>query len=831
MSCTGKGCSSGGVGASSIDDIEDTSNDVNYDRIDVTDELASLVETESDPDAKYDAETDETADTVTPLRHDTDLAKMYGDHFREITVDNPYFKLDLDTAKKMNRVVSPDEIPLPVHSGSSKLDLFKLRAYMSDILKEHETDPLTPSRFEEVSRKVAKKHGTMFKKIDLYYIYCVMCREQGVLPCDKIRGLLQINSFRSQSGVMVYSVFTHPFYKYGPNGKLQTFSCKFNCRYCTDMPSYPRSYTPGQPGNDKAHTLGYDTVKQVHCRASAYTATGHVNDKAEVIVLGGTWHSYPLKYRRMFITLLYYAFNTVHENRDRPVGTMEEEIRLNESSKCRVIGLTIETRPDQITPKELIEMRKMGITRVQLGVQHTNIRVLNRVQRRCTPEDAVNAIRLLKDACFKVDIHLMPDLPKPFTREFEEKNKTRLNSKDLTFTKEDIDWNFDSLGEDEKMFENIFESGDYDPDQVKLYPCEVVPYTGIEKDFKEGKHIPYGTILPDQDTNDLIELLIRVMANVPEECRVNRIIRDIPESYVMAGIKDTSGRQRIERMMTDRGLKSSCMRAREIKKKSVNPADVKLVVTHRVSSQGDEYFLQYVTSSNELVGFLRLRLSKNAGCHLSYRRSGALRSRTVVISELVDTALIRELHVYGETVQVNREEKKTTDRTHQHAGFGTRLLVNAFAIAKSFGYEKMAVISGEGVKPYYRRFGFYDGELYLLKDLKKDDPTTRPDAMIEFTPEAIVHKEHRVGQNVYGRKSPSASTSSTGSSTDPSGNSSVPRSASDGTELNDRTVTRTSRVSADLFEELEHYPYVPLHVMMYAVVLAIIITYIGSLFH
>jgi histone acetyltransferase (RNA polymerase elongator complex component) len=129
------------------------------------------------------------------------------------------------------------------------------------------------------------------------------------------------------------------------------------------MPGYPRSYTPGQPENDKAHTLKYDTIKQIHARVTAYTATDHVN-KAEVIVLGGTWHSYPIDYCRMFITLLYYAFNTIHENSNRPILSMSEKIKLNETSKCRVIGLTIETRLDQITPKELLIMREMGVTRI-----------------------------------------------------------------------------------------------------------------------------------------------------------------------------------------------------------------------------------------------------------------------------------------------------------------------------------------------------------------------------------------------------------------------------------------------------------------------------------
>lgn len=687
----------------------------------------------------------------------TDLGEMFGDRYKEAMVDNPYHEINKDIAASMNKINDPDTIALPVHMNSANLDMIKLRAYTIDFLeetkkvttgeqKDSKNDVFKEKIFDLINRTVSKKYGVMFKKMDLYHMYCVICRETNTKTCDTIRGMLQTHSFRSQSGVMVYAVFTHPFFKYSANGKLQTFSCKYNCRFCPNMPGRPRSYVPGEPGNDRAHGLDYDVTKQVHSRAGAYSASGHINDKAEVIVLGGTWHSYPLKYRRMFIALLYHAFNTVHGDRDRPVKSMKEEIKLNETSKCRVIGLTIETRPDQITGSELIELRDMGVTRVQLGIQHTNDRLLTRIQRRCTADDGIRGIKALKDNGFKVDIHVMPDLPKPFTDEFVMDNRTKLNSANLYFTKDDIDWNFDSVEEDRKMFEEIFHSDRYVPDQVKIYPCEVMDWTDIKKDFEEGTHVPYGTITSDQVQNPLIELLIQVKSNFPEECRINRLIRDIPEGYVLGGIKDAGGRQRIELMMKGRGLRCSCMRCREIKKKKVNPDDVKLKITHFKASDGDEYFLQYITAKNELVGFLRLRVSDDSGYHITYRRDGSIRKKTVTFPELLGTAMIRELHVYGEAVEVNRVNKgvdskdaKDLLRSQQHAGFGTRLLRNAFILAKNLGYDRMSVISGEGVKPYYRRFGFYDGNHFLLKDMSLED-TSVYDA--EFSVDTIIHKNY-----------------------------------------------------------------------------------------
>lgn len=724
----------------------------------------------SHEDPRYDFDEKSHPDQIDEeLTVDTDLAQMFGDHYKEAVVDNPYHEVDEEISARMNQVNDPDIISPPVHMNSAHLDMVKLRAYTTDILTEIEkvsadkkssgTSGFGEKEFDVVNRKVSKKYGVMFKKMDLYYMYCIICRETNVKPCDTIRGIFQTHSFRSQSGVIVYAVFTHPFFKYSANGKLQTFSCKYNCRFCPNMPGRPRSYVPGEPGNDRAHGLDYDVTKQVHSRANAYTASGHINDKAEVIVLGGTWHSYPLKYRRMFIALLYHAFNTVHGERDRPVKSMKEEIKLNETAKCRVIGLTIETRPDQITGAELVELREMGVTRVQLGIQHTNDRLLTRIQRRCTADDGIRAIKALKDNGFKVDIHIMPDLPKPFTDSFVIDNRSKLNSANLIFTKDDIDWSFDSVGEDRKMFEEIFHSDRYVPDQVKIYPCEVMDWTDIKKDFEEGTHVPYGTITPDQKTNPLIELLISAKADFPEECRINRLVRDIPEGYVLGGIKDAGGRQRIERMMKDRGLKCNCMRCREIKKKKVNPDDVALKITHFKASGGDEYFLQYVTAKNELVGFLRLRVSDDAGQHVTYRRDGSIRKKTVTFQEVVGVAMIRELHVYGEAVEVNRNKKPSVPtqdagadpdvsaaftRSQQHAGFGTRLLRNAFILSKLLGYKKMSVISGEGVKPYYRRFGFRDGQHFLLKDLLEEN-TDAYDA--DFTMEQIIHKVQRFGRS------------------------------------------------------------------------------------
>jgi hypothetical protein len=252
------------------------------------------------------------------------------------------------------------------------------------------------------------------------------------------------------------------------------------------------------------------------------------------------------------------------------------------------------------------------------------------------------------------------------------------------------------------------------------------------------------TIKSDQVSNPLIELLIQLKSIFPEECRINRLIRDIPEEYVLGGIKDAGGRQRIERMMKLRGLKCSCMRCREIKKVKVNPADVRLKITKFKASGGDEYFLQYVTVTNDLVGFLRLRVSPDSGKCTTYRRDGSVHEVKTIFPELVDCAMIRELHVYGEAVAVNRSKESSTIRSQQHAGYGAKLLHNAFILAKTLGKNKMSVIPGEGVKAYYRRYGFVDGKHFLFKNMLDFNVS---DYVADFTMDQIIHKIHSFDQN------------------------------------------------------------------------------------
>jgi len=543
-------------------------------------------------------------------------------------------------------------------------------------------NPTTKQELNNIMKHLNKQYGITlsYPKLLEYYKKSYDTYD----PC--LLKLLQKNPIRSQSGVMVYAIFTEPFYKDTGNGKMKAFSCKYDCSYCPEQPNQPRSYLLNEPGVLRANKVNFDTVQQIYVRNATYKATGHPNDKCEFIILGGTWHSYPIEYRYEFMRNIYYGANTTDNHNGRERLSLSEEMKLNETAECKIIGLTIETRPDEITPQALIEMREMGVTRVQLGVQHTNERLLHRINRGCGNRHAINAIQLLKDNCFKIDIHLMPDLPKPYIQGTTE-----------------IDENFDSVAEDYKMFHTVITDHRWKVDQWKIYPCEVVPYTKIQKDYENGLYKPYGH-QQKREFNELHELLIWVQTQVPRWIRLNRIIRDIPHTYIEGGIKDSSMRQTLDNEMKKRGLTCHCMRCCEIGKK-VCESPTKLYVEEYEASNGFEYFISICDESQKhLFGFLRLRLTTNAG---KYKGK-------IVFEELVNSAFIRELHVYGQTLP-------TTTQTHfsgyQHKGYGKMLIQKAIEIAQLNNYKKISVISGNGVKEYYRKHGFIDGTYYLHKSI------------------------------------------------------------------------------------------------------------------
>jgi ELP3 family radical SAM enzyme/protein acetyltransferase len=502
-------------------------------------------------------------------------------------------------------------------------------------------------------RELKRRYKRIIKPSHFTAVYLAE-REAGLMERSlALENHLITARARGVSGVTVVTVFLSPY----PNG--QQFTCKWDCSYCPNEPGQPRSYLFGEPGVLRANQNGFDCAEQMWSRIRTYKVNGHPTDKFEVLILGGTIHSYPKDYLETFMRDIYYAANVceVSPSARRPRDSLAGEKAANAAGSHRVIGVTVETRPDCINAAELRDFRRWGVTRVQLGVQHTDDAVLRAVNRGAYHRHTLRAMRLLRDSCFKVDIHLMPNLP--------------------TATPDG----------DRAMFDVVLR--DLHPDQVKIYPCETTPFTKILDDYKAGTYTPYSN-------EELTEVVLYWKTRVHPWIRNNRIVRDIPDGYVVAGVKTSSQRCEFQAILKARGGTCACMRCREAgRHPDADPRDGELVVRTYEAQEGTEYFISHESRDRSvLFGFCRLRLPRDA---------------SPVFAELAHTALVRELHVYGRTFAVGTSATTAAvgdSGAAQHLGIGRSLLAAAERIAVDGGYHRIAVISGVGVRNYYARSGY-----------------------------------------------------------------------------------------------------------------------------
>jgi ELP3 family radical SAM enzyme/protein acetyltransferase len=540
----------------------------------------------------------------------------------------------------------------------------------------------TINDIDKFKKGIQKKHKYTISNAEFIKIYKYLD-----LDNQQLRNLITKKKCKSNSGVLVITVLTsaHPEYIDSDDGgsdggdgsvvKRAKFSCKHDCAYCPNEPAHegngwvaqPRSYLYAEPAVLRANANDFDPIKQMNSRISSLINMGHIPDKLEIIVLGGTWSEYPRNYQDRFITDLYYAANSYFD-KGRPKLSLEEEIEINETAKIHIIGLTLETRPDTITLEEIANFRRYNCTRIQLGVQHTNNAVLKKIMRGHTIERAYEAIKMLKNNCYKVDIHIMPNLPAA------------------------------SYEIDKAMLEEILYDERIQADQYKIYPTAIVPYTRIKRWFEEGTYVPYDDLL-------LYQLIKDFKQKVQKYKRLNRIIRDIPGHYIEGGYstKYVNMRQLLQDDMRLNKWGCKCIRCREIKGNQVSLSDIRLNVEKYRASGGDEYHLSFDTccDKNYLVGFLRLRLAEAAG------------EADAVLPSIKGCALIRELHIYSNISDVGNN----IEGSLQHKGYGKQLVAKAEEIARDNGYRKVAIISGTGVRGYYRRLGYQLVDTYMLKDI------------------------------------------------------------------------------------------------------------------
>lgn len=445
----------------------------------------------------------------------------------------------------------------------------------------------------------------------------------------------------------------------------------------------PRSYISSEPAVLRANKDNFDANTQMVDRANVLNMMGHPIDKIEVIILGGTWDNYPYEYRIQFIRDIYYAMNTYPNINLREKLSLDKEIKLNEKANCRIIGLTTETRPDHISKNIIKGYRKMNITRVQLGVQHIDDDVLECIQRGCYTNDTIMANYILNQNGYKFDHHYMPDLPGS-SIEKDLKMYEKLFSHKL-------------IKISDNYFKYILDYPELQADQLKIYPCQTVPYTKIKEWYDNGTYKPYS-----ENKEDLINVIIYIKSHVFPWIRLNRIIRDIPTNWIKGGNKDVNLRQHLLKEMKHRGLECNCIRCREVGNKVQDINEAKLFIREYNGVNAIQYFISYESVDNKLLyGFLRLRIN--------------LTNDHIFHKELYNHALIRELHVYGKLSKHNENKSNV-----QHQGIGKKLLKEAEYIVHKHNINNISIIAGPGVREYYEKNGYILNEKtqFMTKSLK-----------------------------------------------------------------------------------------------------------------
>lgn len=608
-----------------------------------------------------------------------------------------------------------------------------LTAIFEEIVRETSAGrALTESRLDGILRRHPKDGRGFFSRSDLVRGLRHLSRHRPDLvpEPESLRAVLRKKPVRSLSGVAVVTVLTRPH------------PCPGRCVFCPNDLRMPKSYLADEPGSQRAAQHGFDPYRQTFARLLALHHTGHLLDKVELMVLGGTWSSYPEPYQRGFLTRCFQALEDFGAAAARgeptlpprrtPRGDLEspeppidgraisdgetespynrrvtrqwgapygggsgagEEIgpprsriaaswedlhavqRSNETAAVRCVGLVLETRPDCVTEAEVTRLRRLGATRIQLGVQSLSDEVLAVNRRGHDVGTTRRAFTRLRRAGFKIVAHWMPNL---------------LGS---------------SPERDRDDFDRLFTDPGFRPDELKIYPCSLVESAELMRHWESGAWRPYSE-------PELLSVLLHALPRVPPYCRLTRVVRDIPGTDIVSGNRTTNFRQVAEAELSRRGVTLREIRSREIRDRESAPEAPRMEDIRYATGNTEEVFLQGLTPEGRLVGFLRLSLPKSAGS----------------MGEIASSAMVREVHVYGAVVGLgNAGDAGEGGKAVQHLGLGRRLVERAARIAAQAGFEDLAVISAVGTRGYYRRLGFCDGGLYQHRGLTPGGVRGGPD--------------------------------------------------------------------------------------------------------
>ena len=567
---------------------------------------------------------------------------------------------------------------------------------ISKIAKLNET--ATEKEIQQIFRKYPKQASGLYRKSDLLEELNNNPDRFSEEQSKKIKKLMMMKETRTISGVTPVTVLTKPF------------PCPGKCIFCPNDVRMPKSYLSDEPGAQRATRNHFDPYAQTFNRMLAYKAIGHSTDKVELIILGGTWTSYPEQYQIWFIKRCFDGMNDF-ENKSKDLAIFEtndiempfdndqlEEIdgqqmtktynqivsmalipksqqaksetatweelfeaqNINVTAKARCIGLVIETRPDEITESEIIRIRKLGATKVQIGFQSLNDEVLTLNKRGHDVQTTANAVNLLRQAGFKIHAHWMPNLYGSNPQ------------KDI------------------EDYKKVFNDPNFKPDEIKIYPCSLIASAELMHYYKQGLWKPYSE-------DELKSVLSNAYKLTPAYCRITRMIRDIGSQDIVIGNKKTNMREEIEKGIQSEHFHPLEIRAREVRGSELPKSELTLKANIYETTVSTEYFLEFVDADYKIYGFLRLSIPK----------------KDSFITELKVSAIIREVHVYGQSLEIGSKGENKP----QHIGLGKALIAEAEKIAQSHNLSKIAVISSIGTREYYKNRGYKLNDLYQIKQL------------------------------------------------------------------------------------------------------------------
>jgi elongator complex protein 3 len=601
-------------------------------------------------------------------------------------------------------------------------------AFFEELVKEIlNQEKITKTQLNQLKITLAKKHSlkAIVKNAQILAYTPEEDRAEMV-------SLLNNKPIRELSGVTVVALFAKPYVC--PHGK---------CMYCPGGPGSPfgdtpQSYTGQEPAALRAARNLYDPYLQIFNRLEHYVANGHDPDKLELIFMGGTFPSLEQDYRDEFVYYVYKSINdfgneffyekngkrhcnfakfneffemdgefnsqdrqdrihmkileikkknslaVINKMSEQETTTtfssesvisnenLEKEIRKNEKALIRSIGLTVETKPDWAMESHCEDMLRYGCTRLEVGVQTLHEDCLRKTNRGHTLEETKRSFQVMKDMCFKINAHMMLGLPAS------------------------------TLEIDQQSLVDLFNLPEYRPDMLKIYPCLVVKGTPLFSMYKLGKFQPISTV-------KAAEIIAQSYPEFPRYVRVMRVQRDIPTTVIEDGVSNSNLRQFVEKKMEELGVESKDIRAREIGLRQMAGKELGtfgIKVETFDSSSGIDHFIDVADENDTMIGFIRLRFPSEFG----------------FMKEIVPgTALIRELHIYGQTIPVaSGDVQNESQGASQHKGWGTKLVKKAEEIAKQSGFTKMAIISGVGVREYYKKLGYELEGPYMTKKL--EDP-------------------------------------------------------------------------------------------------------------